>query len=104
MEQPLCVYQAVRWQGNDYLLTRLGFGLTSAPKIMTKIMESVIELDLEMKNSVTSHIDDLCINEDIIKAEKVRDKFEQWGLLTKECERVDSNSGLRILGLWVNSD
>jgi len=33
------VYQAVKWNSKTYLLTRLGFGLCSAPKAMTKIVE-----------------------------------------------------------------
>ena len=41
----LYVYQGIKWRGKVYLLTRLGFGLSSAPKIMTAIVEKVLSLD-----------------------------------------------------------
>ena len=39
VDPALWVHQAVWWRGKAYLLTRLGFGLASAPKIMTAIVE-----------------------------------------------------------------
>ena len=38
VEQHLWLHQAVRSEGKVYLLTRLGFGLNIAPKIMTAIV------------------------------------------------------------------
>ena len=32
-------YQKVRFKGETYYLTRMGFGLNSAPKIMSKILK-----------------------------------------------------------------
>ena len=40
----LWVYQAVRWRGEMYLLTRLGFGMNVAPRVMTAIVEKVWHL------------------------------------------------------------
>ena len=54
MEKPFWVHQAVQWNKKVYLLTRLGFGLASAPKIMTKIVETVLEMDPVIKNGTSS--------------------------------------------------
>lgn len=96
-------FQAVRWKGQDYLLTRLGFGLASAPKIMTKIVEAVIGADERVKSSVTSYIDDLYIDEQKITAAEVRNHFSRMGLVAKPPEQLGSQE-VRVLGLRVNEE
>ena len=93
-------YQAVRWNGVDYLLTRLGFGLSSAPKIMTKVIEAVIGVDARMEKAVSGYIDDLYIDESMVKVSEVAEHFRRWGLSAKPPERLGEE--LRILGLKVD--
>lgn len=100
----LWVYQAVRWRGETYLLTRLGFGLASAPKIMTKIVEAVIARNDAIKRAVTSYIDDLYVNEMEVTSDEVRSHFRKWGLQTKESERLGVDGAVRVLGLKVAND
>ena len=59
VDPDLWLHQAIKWKGKVLLLTRLGFGIASAPKIMTRIVETVIEKDDIMKKAVSSYVDDL---------------------------------------------
>jgi ribonuclease HI len=102
VDPSLWVHQAVWWHGNVYLLTRLGFGLTSAPKIMTAIVEWITAVNPTIHGAVSSYIDDLFVAEDQVGAEIVKDHLQNWGLESKEPERLGSTAGVRVLGLRVN--
>lgn len=104
VDRELWVNQAVKWKGETYLLTRLGFGLSIAPKIMTNIVEYVISSEPEIKKCVSSYIDDLFVKEDSITAHDVQQHFRTWGLETKEPEKLGSKDGVRVLGVKVNPD
>lgn len=101
VDPELWSFQAVRWNGKDYLLTRLGFGLASAPKIMTRIVEAVTGADDQISASVSSYIDDLYVVEGKVTAAEVREHFSHWGLTAKPPEYIGSQK-VRILGLRVN--
>lgn len=103
IDHSLWIFQALRWKGKDFLLTRLGFGLASAPKIMTKIVESVINANEKLQGSVTSYIDDLYIQEDKVCVEEVKEHFTLWGLNAKPAERLRTED-IRILGLKVDEN
>jgi len=98
------LYQAIKWHGKTFLLTRLGFGLCSAPKAMTKIVEFVINQQDEVKNNVTSYIDDLYIDEKYISALQVNKHFCDWGLKTKDPEYVGKETPVRVLGLKIDKN
>jgi len=104
MKPSLWPYQAVRWKGKDYLLTRLGFGLSSAPKIMTAIVEYVISSHDVMKNAVSSYIDDLYIKLNLINCDDVVEHLKSWGLITKPPEKIGCQQGVRVLGLKIGED
>ena len=53
---------------------------------------------------MTSYIDDLLINEQIVSADKVKSYLSNWGLQAKAPERLGKNCGVRVLGLKVNAD
>lgn len=95
-------FQAVSWQGKTYLVTRLGFGLSSAPKIMTQIVEYVLSVDNVIAANVSNYIDDLYVNEEGINCYKVREHLSRWGLEAKEPEKLGSPDGVRVLGLRVD--
>ena len=95
-------FQAVSWQGKTYLLTRLGFGLSSAPKIMTQIVEHVLSVDPVLAAKVSNYIDDLYVNEEGIDCYKVNEHLSRWGLEAKEPEKLGSPNGVRVLGFRVD--
>jgi hypothetical protein len=101
IDPSLWPYQAVRWRGQDYLLTRLGFGLSSAPKIMTAIVNTVLQQDPLVREGSSSYIDDVYISEDIISCSKVKGHLLKWGLTTKEAQFVGQGE-VRVLGLLID--
>lgn len=98
----LWVHQAVRWKGRTYLLTRLGFGLNIAPKVMTAIVNKVLSVDEEIGRVASSYIDDVYVTGDRVMAESVRQHFRRFGLITKEAEKLGARAGVRVLGLRVD--
>ena len=47
-------YQVVKYKGVPYALTRLGFGLSCAPRIMTAILGKVLSLDDRVRRELTT--------------------------------------------------
>ena len=101
IDKSLWPYQAVRWKGKTYLLTRLGFGLSIAPKILTAVVTKVLAQDEKIANAVTSYIDDLFVNESIVSSWEVKEHLAKWGLQAKEPEQL-GRSVVRVLGMKVD--
>lgn len=91
-------YQVVGFQGKQYCLTRLGFGLNVAPKIMSAIVTKVLSLDPNIERATDSFIDDIIVNESIISANEVSQHLQRYGLESKPSECL---IGARVLGLRV---
>ena len=102
IDPSLWCYQAIKWNGKVYLLTRLGFGLNIAPKVMTRIVERVLKDDETISRATSSYIDDIFVNEDIAEADTVVQHLKKFHLKTKPCERFGSPEGVRVLGLRVD--
>ena len=102
MARDLWVYQAVCWKGLTYLLTRLGFGLCVAPRVMTAIVEKVLGLDEEIRALSSSYVDDIFVTGERGNAEKVRDHLERYGLVTKEAAQLGDRVSVRVLGLRID--
>ena len=51
-------------------MTRLGFGLNVAPKIMSKILKTVLSEDKDVEGATSSYIDDIYV--DVTKVEATR--------------------------------
>ena len=47
-------YHRVNFKGKNCVLTRLGFGLSWAPRIMRKTLKTILEQDVSMKGA-TDH-------------------------------------------------
>ena len=92
-------YQQVLYKGQRYFLTRLGFGLNSAPKIMTKIVQLVLAQDERVHAGTDSYIDDIIVDEDVILVEEVVEHLRRYGLETKPPEDLE---GSRVLGLSIS--
>ena len=80
VDPSLWCFQAISWKGLDFLLTRLGFGLCSAPKIMTCIVEKCLNL---FPGDCSSYIDDVFVPGGPESAIKVRAHLAKLGLESK---------------------
>lgn len=101
VSKDLWQYQVVRFQGVTYALTRLGFGLTSAPRIMTMILKQVLAQDENIARATDHYIDDIMVQESVVSASRVRKHLLKYGLESKEPE--DLNGG-RVLGIALKQD
>lgn len=88
-------YQAVLWQGRVYIMTRMGFGLSIAPKIMDVIVRWVTREFVGVDN----YIDDLLSPSDC--AGQLAARLLEYGLPTKPAEPLTSS---RVLGLQLEKD
>ena len=102
VDESLWTYQAVTWHGQTYLLTRLGFGLSIAPKVMTAIVTKVLAQDEVVKNHTSAYIDDIFVDERGVSAQRVVDHLGQYGLASKPPVRLGDVGGARVLGLHVD--
>ena len=101
IEEKLWRYQLVKYKGKVYALTRLGFGLTCAPKIMSTILKEVLGRNPKIAGAADHYIDDILVNESVVKAEDVRAHLQKYGLDSKPPERL--SEGGKVLGLQVDS-
>lgn len=95
-------FQGVRWNNQVFVLTRLGFGLNIAPKVMTRIVERVLSVNEPLKTGASSYIDDIFVNESVVSVETVVKTLSDYGLRTKPAERLGEEDCVRVLGLQVN--
>lgn len=63
VDEKLWKYQLVEYKGEVYCLTRLGFGLNSAPKIMMAVLKTVLAKDDAVKRGTCSYIDDILVKQ-----------------------------------------
>ena len=84
-------------------MTRMAFGLSVAPKIMTAIVSKILSMEECVRVGTDSYIDDILIDEDIVSAEHVEGLLTRFGLATKPVERL-CEDGIRALGLRMYCD
>ena len=96
--ESLWKHQVVRLDGKCYYLTRLGFGLRSAPKIMQSIVGKVLSLNSTIDAATDHYIDDILVNEAHVTTEQVAVHLAQYGLESKPADQLDR---ARVLGLQV---
>ena len=72
VSKDLWQYQVVKFNGVHYALTRLGFGLTSAVRIMTMRLGKVLSLDDEIRRATDNYIVDIMGQEFIVSASAYR--------------------------------
>ena len=101
ISKDLWKYQIVRYKGVHYALTRLGFGLSCAPRIMTSILRKVLSLDDRVHRGTDHYIDDIVVQESVVGVGEVRAHLAKYGLETKEPEDLD---GGRLLGIALRRD
>ena len=87
-------YQVVRVGEQYYRLARLGFGLTSAPRIMAAVVRYILTVDSDISAATDHYVDDIVIDTDLVSVERVVEHLRQYGLVTKPPETLD---GARVL-------
>ena len=95
ISEELWTYQIVRYKGVHYALTRLGFGLSCAPRIMTSILRKVLSLDDRVCHRTYHYFDDIVVRESIVGMEEVRAHLTKYGL------EMRSQRTLMEVGCWV---
>ena len=101
VDKELQKFQAVRYKDKLFVMTRMGFGLSVAPKIMTKILGKVLSMDSLVEAGTDHYIDDIIVNVDRVTVAYVKEHLARFGLVTKEPEHMDD---ARVLGLRVRKD
>ena len=89
-------YQLVEYKGRTYCLTRLGFGLNCAPRIMSKILKTVLQKDKQIHRATNSYIDDILLDEHLVTAKRLTEHLKRFGLLTKPPEQLDGGAALGL--------
>ncbi|XP_065190928.1 uncharacterized protein LOC135821857 [Sycon ciliatum] len=92
MSPELLRYQCVKWRGKLYVMTRMAFGLSVAPKFM----DVIVKWCTRDHDGVDNYVDDLYVPKPQTKA--VADTLERYGLRTKPAEPANS---ARVLGLQL---
>ncbi|XP_067934365.1 uncharacterized protein [Watersipora subatra] len=64
-------FQVVRYCNKMYVMTRMGFGLNFAPKIMSKILSRVLSLSETVRKGTDHYIDDIIVNQDMVTVAEV---------------------------------
>ena len=90
----------MRHKGKFYQLTRLGFGLNCAPKIMTAVLSKVLSMDPEIDAATDHYIDDIIVNSSLVSLDRVVKHLQRFGLQTKPSESMEN---ARVLGLQLRS-
>ena len=85
-------YQVIKWKGRTYVLTRMGFGLAVAPKMM----DLIVRYSTRQFPRVDNYIDDLHVPKEQLSA--VVEQLEEYGLPTKPAEDLTT---ARVLGLQL---
>jgi len=100
VDESLWNYQKVVVKNKSYVLTRLGFGLVSAPKIMSNILEVVLSKNTRINEGTSHYVDDIIVDETIVSVKEVRDHLSRFGL---ECKEPLDINNARVLGLNVSA-
>jgi len=101
ISKDLWKYQVVKSKGVHYASTRLGFGLSCAPRIMTSILGKVVSLDDHVRRAMDHYIDDIVVQETIASAEEVCQHLAKYGLETKKPFGLN---GRRLLGIALKQN
>lgn len=89
-------HQLVRYKGRTYCLTRLGFGLNCAPRIMTKILKTVLGKRKDIETGTDSYIDDILVDDSVVEVAEVVKHLKKFGLVTKTPAPLEGGA---VLGL-----
>ena len=72
------------YKGRYYALTRLGFGLSCAPRIITLVLGKILSLNDRVRRGTDHYIDDIIVQESVVSAPEVRQHLTAYGLESKD--------------------
>ena len=77
------------------LLTRLSFGLSIAPKVMTAIIKvtKVLQENEQLTRGTSAYIDDIFVDADVVSAQEIMAHLKPHGLEAKAPEHLGAASG-----------
>ena len=96
ISRELWKYQLVKYKGKTYCLTRLGFGLNCAPRIMTSILKTVLGKSERVEQATSSYVDDIIVEESRVTALEVIEHLKKFGLITKAPESLEGGAALGL--------
>ena len=96
VSEDLWRHQLVRFKGRTYCLTRLGFGLNVAPRIMAVILKRVLNSDEIVKSATNPYVDDILVNVSKLPSQEVIRHLHQFGLKSKPPEKLDGGAALGL--------
>ncbi|XP_067942815.1 uncharacterized protein [Watersipora subatra] len=99
--EDLWKYQVVKYKRVPYALVRLGFGLSCAPRIMTKILGKVLLLDERVRRGTDHYTNNIVVQESVLGVEELRKHHAKYGLAMKEPEGLD---GGLLLGISLKGN
>ena len=89
-------HQIVMFKGKTYCLTRLGFGLNVAPRIMAVVLKNVLNKNEKVMKATSSYIDDILVNVSEIESSEVINHLAKFGLKCKPAEKLDGGAALGL--------
>ena len=98
VERECSRHQTVRYKGQEYELTGMGFGLNCAPQILKAVVNKVLSVDPEIRAATSAYFDDIIIDEDQVSAARVSAHLKKYGLPCKEPAKLGTAT---VLGLTV---
>ena len=96
VDKDLWKHQIVKFGGKTYCLTRLGFGLNVAPRIMAVILKRVLSKDDRVKSSTSSYVDDILVNTSQVTSAELVSHLDKYGLKSKPPEKLDGGAALGL--------
>ena len=94
--EDLWQHQLVKFKYKVFCLTQLGFGLGSAPMIMSKILKCVLKKDEKVGVGPSSYIADIYVNRGVVTGEAVVDHLQKHGLTAKAPAALDGEAALGL--------
>ena len=89
-------HQLVKFNGKVYALTRLGFGLNVAPRVMTVILKKVLGQNKAVEEGTNPYVDDILVNVSCVSTKVVVEHLRQYGLRSKPPEKLDGGAALGL--------
>ena len=89
-------HQLVKFNGKVYALTRLGFGLNVAPRVMTVILKKVLGQNKAVEDGTNPYVDDILVNVSRVSTQVVVEHLKQYGLRSKPPEKLEGGAALGL--------
>ena len=89
-------FQRVRFEGRNYELTRVGFGLACAPKILKAVVQYVLGLDKDIQKACNAYYDDILVDLNQVSAALMVDHLKRYGLVVKPPKKLRDSEALGL--------